>query len=205
MKTKKLLGIFYIASLLIACLSLSSCGSPGPEFKDVKQYESGEWEPGWYYEGMSPEEVKAYIDGMTDTQAKQLAVKFFKEKFVFAPPTPPTTDGSSIQNPIGTVAVINNRSRDVTINIIELADDINDQELVLLKQKLREGKTAQDIYVSWYIVKKKTEFPILPPGKYLAFYRNGNNLVIREEILSIDLKVDVFNGMNVSGIVTADR
>ncbi|QQS60426.1 hypothetical protein IPN41_00355 [Candidatus Falkowbacteria bacterium] len=174
--------IIVIFVLLFAIVG-SGCGSAGPEFDSLEDYKNGKWTPGWWYDGMSSEEVKLYLDGMTDSRAKELALKFFEEKYFLKQTTTTTLSKDSVV--FGTVAISNELNRTVLIGVDLIGSD----------------PSSEIGHRSWYVAAKSTVFDVLPPGKYIKWF-NWNRK--REEsltIMNIGIETTWHLDRNVNGVV----
>ncbi len=209
MKTKtNLLGILIpIALLLISSLISSGCGSADPYYENVKQYEAGEWKPGWWYDGMSDDEVKKHIDGMIDTEARKMALEFCKNKYTFV--SEEKNEPTAL--PLGTVAVSNEIGKTIKAG----ADWIGPNDLEKLtaseKKKLENDQKSGLLDYNWTVGKKSVIYPQLMPGRYYTWYKwNGQkkytlNEKKEKEILIIGLQPSWFIDQYVSGVILIQR
>lgn len=161
----------------------SGCGSAGPEFNSVEDYKNGKLSPGWYFEGMSAEEMKVYIDGMTDSRAKELALKFFEEKYFLKQTTTTTLPKDSIV--FGTVAISNELNRNVTIGVDLIGSD-----------------TLSEIgHKQWFVAANSTIFDVLPPGKYTKWHNWGDKKVYSKTTMTIGIQTTWHLDRNVNGVI----
>ncbi len=179
--------LIFAIILIAAGINFSSCGSAGPEFNSVKDYQNGEWTPGWWYDGMSAEEVKQYLDGMTDSKAKTLAVKFFEEKYILKQTTysPSNSEGMVF----GTVAISNELNKNVLIGA-DLIDSDSSSEIG---------------HRTWYVAAKSTVYDVLPPGRYKKWFSWKGKKKYSETILTVGIETSYFIDRNVNGVVVVSQ
>ena len=180
---KKLILIVF---LITTGINLSGCGSASPEFNSVEDYKNGKWTPGWWYDGMSAEEVKLYLDGMTDSRAKESALKFFEEKYVLKQTTSSSSKDSMV---FGTVAISNDLSKNTLIGVDLVGSD----------------PFSEIGHRTWYVGKKSTVFDVLPPGKYVKWFSWRGQKKYSETILTVGVETSYFIDRNVNGVVVVTQ
>ncbi len=173
--------------LLFAVAGGSGCGSAAPEFTSVEDYINGKLTPGWYYEGMSAEEMKSYIDGMTDSRAKELALKFFEEKYFLKQTTITTLPKDSIV--FGTVAITNQLNKDLLIG----ADLIGSDSL------------SEIGHPTWFVAANSTIFEVIPPGNYVPWFDWGGKRKECRRNLKIGVETTWHIDRNVNGIIVVTQ
>jgi hypothetical protein len=177
--------LIFAILLIASVINFYSCGSAGPEFNSVKDYQNGEWTPGWWYDGMSAEEVKQYLDGMTDSRAKNLAVKFFEEKYILKQAKYSTSD----EIVFGTVAITN---------------ELNKR--VLVGASLIGGDSTSSVHnPKWYVEKKSTVYKVVPPGKYIKWYMWRGEKKKGEIILDIGIGTIWHIDRDVNDVIIVDQ
>ena len=203
MKTKtNLLGIL-IPIIAVVLINTSGCGSAGPEFKSKEQYEKGQFEPGWYYDGMSADEMKKYIDGMTDSEARILALQLYKEKFIL--PSTIKTNADSAAFEFGTIAVSNEISKNIKIGAdwLEFNEEITLTEIQ--KQKINNDASSGLMDYNWVVAKKSVIYPKLIPGKYKTWFMWNNEKKYSKNILTVGLQTSWFIDREVNGTILVQR
>lgn len=181
-------NLIFAVLVISTAINFTSCGSAGPEFNSVKDYQNGEWAPGWWYDGMSAEEVKQYLDGMTDSHAKTLAVKFFEEKYVLKQTTYSSSNNSE-EMVFGTVAISNETNRNVWMGVDLIGAD----------------PSSETGHKKWYVAAKSTIYDVLPPGKYTKWYIWGDKIKPALTILNIGIETTHFLDKEVSGVIVLPR
>ncbi len=212
MKTKKnLLGII-IPIMLLALIASSGCGSANSEFKSVEDYKNGKLTPGWYYDGMSAEEMKKYIDGMTDSQARQLAIELFRQKYVIASTIPSTTSSMNSETiktqenatslMFGTIAVSNEISKNLKIG----ADWVSpNEEIPLSEETIEYYKKSGLLNYDWVVGKKSVIYPQLVPGVYKTWFIWRGKKKDNKTLLYVGLQTKWFIDREVNGTILVQR
>jgi hypothetical protein len=132
---------------------------PAGTLQSLKQYEKGEFTPGWLFKGLSSEEAKKWIDGMIDTDAKKTALEYWKKYYLTDTQTEETTNKSAETNSepkkveqfaIGKFILNNESSKTIQVGV--------------------DGPMS----TSWLIKSKERIDDILIPGIYTVWYDKGN-------------------------------
>lgn len=177
----------FVVTILTFATIMSGCGA-GTEVNSTADYEAGKIEPGWLV-GMSPEEMKKFYDGITDSDVKKryadLYFKYMEANL--------QTNTSAVE--IGKIIINNETNYSVTLGI--------------------EGPIEK----SWTFTGKGTVEEIIPPGEYkqyserngkkkykmntVYYYKNGKKKSYEEyDMLNISpTSTASFNGRPCSGVL----
>lgn len=148
MKTINLF-LIVLSVFVFQMLGCGGSGDTGPHYTSIKQYESGTWEEGWFKSGMTADEVKTVIDGMTDSDAKKFALEMFKQRFENLS----KEEYSSFK--VGSILIVNSTSYDNVDVGVEGPEN----------KKWTLGKKGSEF---------ATELDMLVPGDYLQWWDDGS-------------------------------
>lgn len=165
---------------LFAIISFG-CGA-STEVSSVADYNQGKFDPGFLF-GMSPDDVKKYADGITDSRAKNIALDAWERNFSQMPQNQQETFT------VGKVIIANEMYRNVTVGV--------------------EGPMIK----SWRLSKNEVSRDNLIPGEYLQWWNDGSGKKYlmktdypnEYEKKIIGYPVEYFHGEACSGVIVFQR
>jgi|GEM_PF-4527285 len=183
--------ILSVVAFFAVTLIMSGCGASS-EVNTTEDYENGKVEAGWLT-GMSPERMKEFYDGRTDSETK----KKYSELFFKQQENKSNSEQNSVNDfEVGKIIIANSTTRTVTIGIegpVERSWTFDGKGI--FREVVPPGE-----YYQWWEQNGKRKYKI---KTYYQYDERGKKKKVEEyDILKVEAtSISYFNGEAANGVI----